>query len=77
MHLAWFSNAMCCAFQALENKPSSIFWTSLGRSLEKCARDTAKSKASAENRRRAHKHRFNVSPANLGFWLPEIATTFP
>jgi len=68
---------MYCALQALENKPSSIFWTSLGRSLEKYARDIAKSKASAENRRRAHKHRLDVPPTNLGFWLPEIATTFP
>ncbi|KAG1731465.1 Golgi transport complex subunit 5-domain-containing protein [Suillus paluster] len=28
--------------KVLENKPSSIFWTSLGRSLEKYARDAAK-----------------------------------
>ncbi|KAL4074200.1 Golgi transport complex subunit 5-domain-containing protein [Scleroderma citrinum] len=31
------------SMKALENKPSSIFWASLGKLLEKCARDTAKS----------------------------------
>lgn len=30
------------AMKALENRPSSTFWTSLGRSLEKYARDAAK-----------------------------------
>ncbi|KAH8093869.1 Golgi transport complex subunit 5-domain-containing protein [Cristinia sonorae] len=31
------------AMKVLENKPSAIFWTALGRSLEKQARDAAKS----------------------------------
>ncbi|KAF9467272.1 Golgi transport complex subunit 5-domain-containing protein [Collybia nuda] len=33
------------AMKLLENKPSATFWTSLGRSLEKHARDSAKSSA--------------------------------
>ncbi|KAL6308073.1 Golgi transport complex subunit 5-domain-containing protein [Sparassis latifolia] len=31
-----------CCVKVLENKPSAIFWASLGRSLEKQARDSAK-----------------------------------
>lgn len=30
------------AEQLLENNPTTTFWTSLGRSLEKCAKDASK-----------------------------------
>lgn len=39
----YVSTAEHAVCQVLENKPSAIFWTALGRSLEKQTRDAAKS----------------------------------
>lgn len=49
--------------QLLENKPSAIFWTSLGKSLDKHARDSAKSAYVFEPAARV-----SVNPGPHLFW---------